>query len=206
MFFKKNSKENAKCKNCNSSIARRYQFCPHCGVSMVSPEQEMKEFGLLGREDTPMIPMQENGMLDKIMGSLVNSLMKNLDKQMRELDSPEAIPRATSITIKVGQDRKKMSSMPKKVMSEERIKHISSLPRIAAKTNVRRLADKIVYELETPGVNSSENIFVSKTESGYEIKAIGNDKMYVNSLPVNLPIKNLTIENNKLLVEFNSKQ
>ena len=66
------------------------------------------------------------------------------------------------------------------------------------------IIDKVVYELNTPGVQSVEDIFISKLESGYEVKALGSKKVYVNSIPVNLPISKYSILDNKLFVEFNS--
>ena len=70
------------------------------------------------------------------------------------------------------------------------------------KTNVRRLSDKVVYELKTTGIESVDDVFVSKLESGYEIKAIGNKKVYVNSLPVSLPMKGYSISDAGITVEF----
>ncbi len=84
----------------------------------------------------------------------------------------------------------------------EQLKKMGSLPRTEAKTSVKRFGDKVVYELATPGVNSANDVFVSKLESGYEIKAIGNKKIYVNSVPINLPLRKYSILKNKLLVEF----
>jgi len=82
------------------------------------------------------------------------------------------------------------------------LKKMGSLPRAKAKTSVKRFGNKVVYELSTPGVISAEDVFISKLESGYEIKAIGDKKVYVNSVPINLPLKKYSIVNNKLLFEF----
>ena len=65
--------------------------------------------------------------------------------------------------------------------------------------------DKLIYELSTPGLDSKEDIFLSKVETGYEVKAIGSKKVYVNTLQVNLPLHDLSVANNKLLVEFKTK-
>ena len=83
---------------------------------------------------------------------------------------------------------------------------MSTLPREKAKTNVKRLGDKIIYELATPGVSSPEDIFISKLETGYEIKAIGSKKIYVNSIPINLQLKNYSISKSKLSVEFKAQE
>ena len=84
-------------------------------------------------------------------------------------------------------------------------KRMSSMPRTIAKTSVKRINDKIIYELNIPGINSPEDVFVSKLESGYEIKAIGEKKVYVNSLPIDLPIIKFTINSDKLFLEFSQE-
>lgn len=64
------------------------------------------------------------------------------------------------------------------------------------------MSDKVIYELAVPGVQSVQDIFISKLESGYEVKAIGKRKVYVNSLPVNLPLKKYSITDKQVIVEF----
>jgi len=81
---------------------------------------------------------------------------------------------------------------------------MSDLPRTEAKTSIRRIGDRLIYELNTLGVNSPQDIFISKTESGYEIKALGSKKVYVNSIQIDLPLRGYALQKNKLLVEFES--
>lgn len=210
MFFgKKNKKDSPECNSCASSVDKRYSYCPFCGESMLSPEEELADFGMLGksdkRGDIANNTMAGMGITDKIVMSLVNNLMKNLDKQFRDMDRPEkAMPQGIKISIGMPQNKKKVhqTKLAKRNISEEQIKRMSTLPRTVAKTNIRRLSDKIIYELSAPGIQSPHDIFISKLESGYEIKAIGDDKVYVNSLPLNLPLKGLAITQDKLLVEF----
>jgi hypothetical protein len=59
---------------------------------------------------------------------------------------------------------------------------MGKLPRAKAKSSSKRLGDRLVYELVTPGVTSPKDIFISKLESGYEIKAIGQKKVYSKNL------------------------
>ena len=185
---------------------------------MIDMEKEMKDFGLLGRFDSTNdasmngLPNsnQQEGITDKIMGSLVNTLMKSLDKQFREIERTGGTNMPNGIRIKVGIPQKKQQKQKavQREVTEEQIKKMSGLPRAAAKTNIRRLSDKLIYELSTPGVLSTNDVFVSRTESGYEIKAIGEKKVYINSLPVNLPIKGFALDtsSNKLFVEFKSQE
>jgi len=71
---------------------------------------------------------------------------------------------------------------------------------------MKRLSDKIIYELTTPGINSPEDVFFAKVETGYEVKALGKNKVYVNNLPINLPIQGFRIKDDKLLVEFRTQE
>jgi len=91
--------------------------------------------------------------------------------------------------------------LPKLKITDEQLNRMSSLPRASAKTAIRRLSDKIVYELDVPGISSVNDVFISKLESGYEVKAIG-DKVYTNTLPVTLPLRSMSVDKNKISIEF----
>ncbi len=212
MFFKKKSKKSdMRCGHCSSKINYRYSFCPYCGNTLIDIEKEKKDFGMLGRNDIidekildGSFEINNFGITDKIIGSLVNSLVKNLDKQFKELEKTEIENLPNGIKIRIGAPKRPQQRIQqiKKTITNEQLKKISSLPRVQAKSNIRRLSDKIVCELDAPGVISPEDVFVSKLESGYEIKAIGNKKIYVNSIPINFPLKKFLLEKGKLFVEF----
>jgi hypothetical protein len=178
----------------------------------------MRNFGMLGKNDSFSEQAMKNastdglGITDKLIGSLVNSLMKNLDKQFRGMGKSNMNGMPGEIKIKVGmmpmnaQQNKKPQQKNRShltaAITEEQMRRMSSLPRTTPKTSIKRLSDKVIYEISAPGIQSTKDVFVSKLESGYEIKAIGDKKVYINTLPINLPIRSFTIDNNKLLVEF----
>lgn len=221
MLFGKKRRE-IKCDNCNSKLDAKFNFCPHCGQSTIDEQKERKEFGLLGRNDFTK-PQRQNenplanlGITDKLINSIMSNMMKSFDKQMKGAENQntdfmnnadiEQIP--NGIKIRIGIPQQSANSQPKpktsvkKQITEAQLEKMSSLPRAQAKTHIRRLSDKIVYELAAPGIESTDDVFISKLETGYEIKAIGKKKVYVNSLPVSLPLRSFSIANNKLLVEF----
>lgn len=216
MFFKNKS---VKCSNCSSSINSNFSFCPYCGRSLLNPEKELKEFGMLGRND--FLPEEFSqrqfaesggGFADKIFESLINGLMKSVEKQFRDSSvmSHEVKSMPNGIKIRIGpvqssQEKASKRQASRKTLSPDQLERMSSLPRATAKSSVRRLSDKVIYELSTPGLESPEDVFVSKLEQGYEVKAIGKRKVYVNSLPVDLPLKGLLIQDNKLFVEFKTQ-
>lgn len=212
MFFKKKGKKKeVECQNCGRGAESKHKFCPYCANPLIDMAEEKERFGMLGTDDfsdeeiirqhSPAAPV---GM-DKVFSSLVNNIMKSLNAELQEDGGAEIRTSPNSIKIMIGgsQPRQRQrKTVAKRELSDEQVKRMSGLPRKSAKTTIRRLADRVVYELNTPGVDSTNDIFISKLESGYEIKAIGKDKVYVNSLPISLPLHNLSLEEEKLVVEF----
>lgn len=210
MFFKKKTQ---KCDNCRSKIDDKFSFCPYCGISFIDEEKYAKDYGLLGRGeelDNEIIPAEFSmGITDKIIGSLMNNLIKSFDKQFKQMDrnfeKAEIKTLPNGIRIQIGPTASKKTAQKgifEKPITEKQLEKMNSLPREKAEAKIKRLNDKVIYELNTPGIVSPQDVFISKLESGYEIKAITDKKIYVNSLPVNLPLKSLSISNNKLFVEF----
>ncbi len=208
MIFRKK----IKCVNCRTKINEKFSFCPYCGESQIDEEKHIRDYGLLGKGEE-LTSTQDNfglGMTERFLGSLMNTLIKSLDKQFKNIDKESKRTEIKSypngIRIRMGgqsaSNNLKQRSIFQRSISKEQLERMNSLPRSNAETKIKRLNDKVVYELNTPGIESPEDIFISKLESGYEIKAIGSKKVYVNSLPVNLPLKSISLANDKLLVEF----
>ena len=87
-------------------------------------------------------------------------------------------------------------------ISEETIKNASKLPRKEAKTKLTRLKDKVVYELETPGIKSLSNVIINKLEQSIEIKAYAEKAVFTKNLQIKLPLLSYAIRGDKLLLEF----
>ncbi len=212
MFFGKKSQP--KCSQCKSKVNDSFSFCPYCGESLTDPEQEMRDFGMLGRSDSSQkrnsnIMPEGLGMTDQMLNSMISNLTKTLAKQINELNSTEVENFPNGIKIKIGNMNHKKAPQhkeQKRTITEEQLKKMSGLPRTEAKTNLRRFSDKVVYEMATPGLESVNDVFISKLESGYEIKAIGSKKVYVNNLQISLPLRGYALENGRLLVEFKTQE
>src|SRR3989304_602752 len=161
MFFSKKGKE-IECNNCNSSISGKFSFCPHCGYSQIDEMKEEREFGLLGRGDFLKAGEKENisspsspfGISDKFINSIMNTMIKALDKQMKEGLEPvfegtniEQLPNGIKIKIGIPQNqakpKKEKVSLLKKQITESQLERMSNLPRAPAKTSVRRVSDKV---------------------------------------------------------------
>jgi hypothetical protein len=207
-------KKPTRCEYCDSKVNNKYSFCPYCGHAITDDEKHAKDYGLLGRNEEEFQEDQfaSFGITDKLIGSLMNSLMKNLDKQFKNIDKNEKAEVRSypnGIRIKIGtpvkQKRNTQNDFFKKSLSDDQLKKITSLPKKEAESKVKRLNNKIIYELNAPGIQSPQDIIISKLESGYEIKAISEKKIYVNSLPVNLPLKGFSFDKNTLFIEFSDQ-
>jgi len=90
-------------------------------------------------------------------------------------------------------------------LSNQDIKKMSSLPKQEPLTNIRRLSNKVIYEVNLPGVKSIKNISIIKLENSFEIKALAKDKAYFKLIPISLPIINYEFLKGKLILEFGVK-
>ena len=78
MFWKKN------CKRCGKKIEKNFDYCPYCGNNFKEGYNESNErdYGFLGKTDIP----DNNLKLPFGFNFLFKNLMKEMDKQFRELD------------------------------------------------------------------------------------------------------------------------
>ena len=215
-----------KCSRCNKKIKKGYDFCPYCGNSL---KEDGGDYGFLGKRDTEEgfdqfgLPFGFNMLLKPLMRELPK-LMSELDKELKEDSGQErgskTGPHTRKFTIHIGRPgqkpikiqsgnknlnqinrpKKNALSLPK--ISTEESEDVKKLPRKEPETNVRRLSNKIIYELELPGVNSIENIGINKLETGLEVKAISEKQLFSKFLEVNLPLMNYSFRKGKLVLEL----
>jgi len=210
-----------KCKNCKRKINNSYDFCPHCGDSS---NENPQDWGMLGKADTANEFEQFSNSLfggvgGKIIGGMLGKTLKMLEQEMqKEFQSKTPTPgknfeliingkRIDPKNIKVSHPTQVIRK-PRKILpniSNEALKKISTLPKKEPLTNIRRLAEKVIYEINMPGVNSLKDISIIKLESSIEIKAIANKKAYFKVIPINLPIINYKFLDEKLILEFGIK-
>jgi len=99
-------------------------------------------------------------------------------------------------------EQEKKLKLPKSKITEEDVKKYSKLPRHDPATKVRRLTDKIVYEISLPGVKNEKNIILNKLQNSIEIKAFSKDKAYFKLIPLSLAIKSWKLEDQVLILEL----
>lgn len=105
----------------------------------------------------------------------------------------------------INKEGKEKLKKPKELNKAEKTKleKFSKLPKQEPETNVRRLSDKIIYEILVPGIKDKRNIIINKLQNSIEIKAFTKDKAYFKLIPLSLPIKRHYLENEKLILELN---
>ncbi len=212
MFKKK------RCQNCGEKISDSYNFCPYCRFSL---NQEKEDWGMLGKNDFPY--KEENDFAGSLFGNLsggmlgkmLNSAVKMLEKEIqKEIKQQKAQPKNKSYSnIRLMVNGKEIDLGNQKIEKESKqkplprgkLKDFSKYPKKEPKTDIRRLSNKVVYEMKMPGVNSKNNLSINQLENSIEIKATGNKKSYSKIIPINLPIKNYNLSKGKLILELDAK-
>jgi len=223
MFSKK------KCENCGEKINDSYNFCPYCRISLGDFEDDM---GMLGKNDLDFF---ENMKMPMGFNTLFNSVLKNLNKQFTQMDEqerkiqkfPKGKTRKSGISISISTSQgkspeikiKSFGNSPQdkqeriekevrpflKSFTEKDAKEFSRLPKKEPSTEVRRLSNKVIYEMKLPGVKSLDKISINQFENSIEIKALTKEKAYSKIIPINLPIKKYNLEKGKLILELDAR-
>lgn len=220
MFKKK------KCPRCNKKIGENYNFCPNCGNRFDSEDDG--EWGMLGKNDftSPMNEIKLPIGFNALFNSIMKNLSKELDGQLHKDFFPSNKPKKTKkdgISISIStfgnsppkikvtqlgdkqQKTKEIEKVKSNIFTKEKIKEFSELPKEEPETKIRRLSNKVIYEIKMPGVKSKEDISIMKLENSIEIKAIAKTKAYKKIIPISLPIKNYNLSNGKLILELGIK-
>jgi len=223
MFFKK------RCPRCDRKISKDFEFCPSCGTNL-GKEKRQKDFGFLGQDDSISLPFETKMPFQGLFDSLLKQIdgqFQALDKELgQDLKEQKKSPFARGISINISsgtgqqpkiqvqgfgpgmnnlQVREAKPQTKQARISEEKLKQISKLPRSEAKANVRRLSNRVIYEIDVPGVSNLENVMINKLENSIEIKAFSQNKVYVKLLPVKLPLLSYKLEQEKLILELAAK-
>lgn len=105
--------------------------------------------------------------------------------------------------LKVGKPRKfrpEMGQRKKEKKPERKPPKVTKEP----ETEVRRLGDRVVVDMEVPGVDKEEDVEINELKSSVEVKAMTGDKAYFKILtkPEDSRIIEKKLEKGKLHLEF----
>jgi HSP20 family molecular chaperone IbpA len=225
MFNKK------RCDNCGEKTSKEYNFCPFCRAPLNDGELDSEDWGMLGKTDSIdeiKLPLGFN--------HLFNSLMKGMNAQFKELEKqtkneqpqkqPELKKGGISISISTSGNRppeikvtsfgntpgfkeaeRQTASKAKAIkLPSSDGKKFSGIPKKEPETTIRRLSNKVVYEINMPGVKSMEDISIIQLENSIEIKAFAKDKVFHKIIPINLPISDYNLSKGKLVLELDAHE
>jgi HSP20 family molecular chaperone IbpA len=219
-MFKKN------CSKCKKKIEKEYNLCPYCGFSQES-EYDKEDYGILGKNDFINEKSLDIGssFMEKIFDNafkmaekIIEKQMKNLPEMKKEFSEPKIQnfhgPGNLDIQFFVNGKRVfpekrqiRKTEQPKKTraISEKNKEKFAKLPREEPLSKIKRIDGKIVYELEVPGVEKIEDVFINLLENSIEIKAISEKKIYSKTLNMKLPILGYGLKEGNLIIEMQGK-
>ena len=167
---------------------------------------------MLGREDVLGEESFANPFFTGFGGRMLNNMLGNafkmLEKEMKNVEKTPGSNVRLMINgkeIQIGQQKKPREAVrkiPKREFGKEQLKKILELPKKEPKTILKRMGDKIIYEIEMPEVKSLNDVLINNLENGIEIKAIGESTIYSKTIPINMPITNQTLSEGKLFLEL----
>jgi hypothetical protein len=221
-----------RCKKCEKKVEKDFDFCPYCGNSITNPNEYglLGKTDELEELNNFLAPKKElGGFSGNILEKMLGNAFKMLEKEMRGLDEQENnlnniekqnkglpgvktdfqlyingkkinLPSLQNTQMQDTKPKVRKEKMPE--VSEETLKKSINLPRKEAKTKVTRHKEKLVYELDTPGLETVDKVLINKLENAIEIKAYTPKAVYYKTLPVKLPLMQYSIKENKLFLEF----
>jgi len=212
MFRKKS------CARCGKNLKWKYDFCPYCGGML---GKSTADLGMLGKNDAD--ESLGNFRFSGGFNMIFNSLMRNLEKQMKGFGGKEDLnPKKGNISINIStfgnmsppikvnpqgdknpEDRRRTIFFNKHLDSEN-LKKFSKLPRNEPKTNLRRIGNKIEYEIELPGVKSVKDVSLLNLENSMELKAVSDEKAYSKLIPMNFPILDFNFSKGRLVLDMDT--
>jgi rRNA maturation endonuclease Nob1 len=139
-------------------------------------------------EGKPMIKVGQLGKPQRIM-----------TPEERAEETAEKLTEQKKARGKRKEDKEKETKMK---MSKAKAKKYSKLPKAEPETKVRRLTDRVVYEIALPGVKSIKDVVLNKLDNSIEIKAFSKDKAYFKLIPIALPIKKYSLDQETLVLEL----
>jgi hypothetical protein len=226
MFSKKT------CKRCGTKLSKKYSFCPTCGLPLNKKDKDedfgmLGRNDFMENQDslsTSLFGGLSGGIMNKMFNNAMKMLEKELQQNMKNQNNPNInnlnnMPKTKFRLMINGKEinlndgtiggagvPKKDASKEKKAklneFTNEQVEKFAKLKKTVPESHLKRIDDKIIYEIELPGVESIKDIEIVKLEDGIEIKALEKKKAYIKRVPLTLPILNYSLSENTLILEL----
>ena len=205
-----------KCPKCTRKVSKKFDLCPHCGKNLVG--EDSQDYGFLGKNDIMgddlKLPFGFNALMKPLMkelGKQMVALDREMKKEVKEGKEFKPVTRMNGFNIHIGipgqkpiritsnvpmgnqmgQTQKPIAKLVLPKLDSKKLEGSKDFDREEPRTSVRRLSDRIIYEIELPNVKSMEDINISVLEDGIEIKAISDDVLFVKSINVRILVVRL---------------
>jgi len=229
MFGKK------KCAHCDRKIEKDFEFCPYCAQPLKNKKDygllgnDDYSDPLMNMMPGNMNNLLGSSFIDKMMSSAIKMIEKEikneqLESKIKKLNFSQNIPTIFELFIngkkinlpgniagiqveKMPKSSENKSTQKNKIpiVSEETLQKSAKLPRKEAKTHLTRTSDKVIYELDAPGLISLNQVLVNKLENSIEVKAYTEKVVYFKTLPIKLPLMQYSLKEDKLILEFKAQ-
>ncbi|MBU2612750.1 MAG: hypothetical protein KKB62_03455 [Nanoarchaeota archaeon] len=202
-----------KCKVCEKKVKSSQNFCPNCGTQITeSPEK----WGLLGKNDlieknVPETPLGM-GEIFKTFSSIIKKTQngtfneKDFQKIVGQLLPPGSklvVTKKVNFPEKLPKKDPNVKFLPIE-FSKENLEKWKKVKKEEPNSKLKRVEDKIEYEVEVPGVKSIKDISIVKLENSLEIKAVADKTGYLKRIPINLPLKKYSLIKGILTLELDT--
>lgn len=211
------------CVRCGNKLDRAFSYCPFCGAKTEKKSSSWLDGPLDFSELGTRLPFSSlfRG-IEKHLHEFDQALLPKKTEKTEGKEKP--FMRSGGISISISSTggeptiRVRPFSFGKPMLKEVRAREVSiepptkrlsrlqeerlaKLPKAEPSTKVRRLTDRIIYEIDLPGVQEKD-VIISKLQNSIEIKAFTKDKAFFKLIPINLPILKHRLEKGKLILEL----
>jgi hypothetical protein len=126
---------------------------------------------------------------------------------MNQAGNEGAMPKGFQIKISTAKPQNRQMLQEKRLrvinnFSDEQLKEKIKLPKIEAESKIKRLSDRLIYEISIPGVKSQKEVVITELASGFEVKAYSEDKCYTKFIPFKVELIQYYLDKEKLFVEL----
>ncbi|HKL24427.1 MAG TPA: zinc ribbon domain-containing protein [Candidatus Nanoarchaeia archaeon] len=216
------------CPKCGKKINQKDNFCSNCGSSLKDPAKKQKEWGLLGSDDSTNLDSNQNtmggGLIEKMIGGVAKMLEKEMQKELKNnsnntnlqdnINQEKNLPNNFKLMIngkEINLGDKKQTKQEKENKQKELTQKDLPLNKLSGfagnnkkepSTSVKRFSDKILYEINLPGIESQKELSITKLENSIEVRAKSKNNSYFKVIPIDSPITGYNFTKGKLSLEF----
>lgn len=208
------------CPKCGKKVERNWEFCSHCGTRLTRQViqdpfssifqrmmEEFSEFDDIFSKDFEVFDMTPFFISPKRKGFSIS--IKQTDQGKPEIsvrtfgdvdrkEIEKQIERGFG--IKPGEPAEGVKARTMEAEKKRPVPEVTEEP----KTDVRRIDNRIVVEMNLPGVKSEEDVDILELSESVEVKGFAKNKVYfkILKIPRGFSVSRKEMKGDKLILEF----